>query len=920
LQKQGYILCKDELDKKTINKIRRDLTVTPYVNKNYNGPAESFKVFKETKYSLIVPKYYGIANFGDPVKTVGLKGEKVNMKFLGKLRDYQVPIVNSCLKDIKSKGGGIISLPCGMGKCLSKGTPILMFDGSIKPVEEIVIGDKLMGDDSKPRSVLSLARGKEMMYDVIPTKGPKYTVNESHILSLKYNTVGSSYIDKNIYAEKFNKGDILDISVKDYLNLPKYCHDRGSPLRGYRVPVNFEHKKIDLDPYMLGLWLGDGNSLSPQITNIDDEILEYMNDFAKKHDLELKPKKDDPITYAYTDKNKKGNNYFRKQLQKLNLLNNKHIPQIYKCNSQKVRLQVLAGFIDADGHLSHNGFDICQKKEGLIDDIIFIARSLGLATYKTECWKTCTNASGGPKKCKFYRTNIHGDTNIIPTKVSRKKASKQQQIKDVTVYGIKVKPVGVGDYYGFEIDGNHRFLLGDFTVTHNTAIAIYLACQLGLKTLIVVHKTFLQNQWYERIQQFTDAKIGIIRQNKIDIEGKDIVVGMLQSISMKDYDSDIFKSFGLVVMDECHRMPSRVFSKAFNKTNCKYTIGLSATPNRKDGLTKVIKWYIGDIIYELTRKGDNRVIVKTFTYESNDKLYGEKKRWNPISKRVAPDTVRMISNMSKMDKRTHFIVNMLDSLKDQDERKILVLSHRIEHLKQMKSGIDKLIEIKIKNGKVEQDEFKTAYYIGGMKEYELKDSEEADIIFATYAMAEEGLDIDNLNTLILATPKKDIIQSIGRIMRKPIKEGDNYPMIIDIIDNYSCFKTWGSQRINYYNSKKYTVHNYQTWNEKCITIKDYLIMNGVIKKNSKNVDIRKEFLCHKYSYSHYELEKDLGFKNSNLKNYEYSSNFDEIFNVNPDDIIVESDESDDLSLDDNSDSENSNGNSNCNDDYMFLDE
>lgn len=559
LQKQGYILSKDKLDQKTINKVKRDLTVTPNVNKDYNGPSESFKVYKETKFSLVIPKYYGIDNFGDHVKTVGLKGEKVKMKFLGKLRNHQVPVNNECLKSIKEKGGGIISLYCGFGK---------------------------------------------------------------------------------------------------------------------------------------------------------------------------------------------------------------------------------------------------------------------------------------------------------------------------------------------------------------TLIAIHLACQLGLKTLVVVHKTFLQNQWYERIQQFTDAKIGIIRQNKVDTEGKDIVIAMLQSISMRDYDSDVFKGYGLVILDEAHHTPSRVFSKAFSKINCQYTIGLSATPERKDGLTKVIKWHVGDIIYELARKGDNRVIVKVFNYESNDQLSGEKKRWNPISRRVSPDTVKMISNMQKMDKRTLFIVNMLDSLKDQDERKILVLSGRIEHLKQMKKGIDKLIENEVTSGKIEPDEFKTAYYIGGMKEYELKDSEEADIIFATYAMAEEGLDIDSLNTLILATPKKDIIQSIGRIMRKPIKEGDNFPMIIDIVDNYSCFKTWGNQRINYYKSKKYTIQDYQAYNDKCITVEDYLVKKKVIKRATKKTDIRKEFICHKYGDSHYELEQSLGFPNSNKKNYEYKDNFDDIFTVDPEEFT------NDEELDESSGESEEEGK--CNDGYMFI--
>ena len=142
-----------------------------------------------------------------------------------------------------------------------------------------------------------------------------------------------------------------------------------------------------------------------------------------------------------------------------------------------------------------------------------------------------------------------------------------------------------------------------------------------------MHKTFLQNQWYDRIKQFTNAKIGIIRQKKIDVDRKDIVIGMLQSISMIDYDLDIFKNIGVVIWDEVHHLGSRVFSQALYKTGAKYTIGLSATPYRADGLTKVFMWYLGDIIYKVTRKEDKNVIVKIFNYESNNLLFVEKKMW-----------------------------------------------------------------------------------------------------------------------------------------------------------------------------------------------------------------------------------------------------------------------------------------------------
>jgi superfamily II DNA or RNA helicase len=141
--------------------------------------------------------------------------------------------------------------------------------------------------------------------------------------------------------------------------------------------------------------------------------------------------------------------------------------------------------------------------------------------------------------------------------------------------------------------------LSDFTVAHNTVCAINIACRLKLKTLVIVHQTFLQDQWIERIEQFTNANIGIIRQDKVIIEGKDIVIGMLQSISGRDYDEEIFEQFGLVIYDECHHIGAKVFSKSLQKAGCKYTLGLSATPIRKDGMTKIIHWHLGDTLYNL---------------------------------------------------------------------------------------------------------------------------------------------------------------------------------------------------------------------------------------------------------------------------------------------------------------------------------
>jgi len=407
-----------------------------------------------------------------------------------------------------------------------------------------------------------------------------------------------------------------------------------------------------------------------------------------------------------------------------------------------------------------------------------------------------------------------------------------------------------------------------------TVIALYIACKLNYKVLVVVHKTFLQNQWYDRIRQFTDANIGIIRQKKADVRNKDIVIGMLQSISMRDYDKNVFKDFGLVIYDECHHMGSRVFSQALKKLGAKYTLGLSATPIRSDGLTKVIKWYIGNIIYKSTRKKDNIVSVKIFNYESNNKYFKTKKKW--FNRKLSYDTVKMITYTLKNKDRNQLIINILNKLRVQSERKIIVLSERRIHLSILKKMIDKVIKKEEDDGIIEIGEYTTDYYMGQMKTYELENATEADIIFATFGMASEGLDIFELNTMLLATPKSNVFQSVGRIMRKQVKKGDVIPLIVDIADNISGFQKWNKKRKELFRKEKYKINHYHAWNNKVIGIKEYLVLNNVVDKNQDEVDLRREYMCHKYGVEYYEEELELGFSDDDAS---------EVYTYDPDAIF-----------------------------------
>lgn len=473
------------------------------------------------------------SNMGGPTKNLMFSMTKFNTnKSLNTLYGPSIKILKNRVDLFKNnvswyKKNGIphtlgilLHGPPGSGKCTAKDTPILLNDGTIKMVQNIKVGEMLMGDDSTPREVLSLATGKDDMYDIIPTKGDKFTVNKEHILCLKMsgyprfkfskneNRYRVCYLENNEFKtksfvyqnEKENKNEkekhakdffesikteqILEIAVKDYLKLSKNKKDK---LKLYRVAVNFVEKELPIDPYIIGYWLGDGTSLLSQITTEDEEVVEHFKNFCIKHKHRLHQGKRSETTrhdFHYTIYGSKrgdtSSNIFLNVLKKYNLLDNKHIPHDFKCNSRENRLQLLAGLIDSDGHLDKNGgFEFTQKDEILMDDVIYLARSLGFSCYKSMKDTTWTH-NGIKKKGKAYRICINGEgIDQIPTKIKRKQSKSRGQIKDVLVTGFEVKYMGIDNYYGFELDGNGRYLIGDFTVTHNTSVIKGIAKDLN---------------------------------------------------------------------------------------------------------------------------------------------------------------------------------------------------------------------------------------------------------------------------------------------------------------------------------------------------------------------------------------------------------------------------------------------------------
>ena len=336
--------------------------------------------------------------------------------------------------------------------------------------------------------------------------------------------------------------------------------------------------------------------------------------------------------------------------------------------------------------------------------------------------------------------------------------------------------------------GNGSALIELWTGAGKTVLGLKIIEVLKKKTIIFVHKTFLKNQWIERIQQYLpNARIGSIQGQNIDIENKDIVLAMIQSVSMKTYNDTLFDSFGLSIYDECHHMSSEVFCNCLKKCNTLYGLGLSATMNRKDGLTNVFKMYLGDICYKHSKKGnEDDVLVKAIEFTIDDDEYNEVER--DFRGQVKYST--MVNKVSTLNMRSDFIVYVLESeLFINPKQQFIVLAQTKSLLNYLYRAI------------VYKNFASVGYYIGGMKEIELKKSESKNIILATFSMAAEALDIKSLTSLLLASPKSDIVQAVGRILR----EKHSNPLVIDIIDGHDVFQNQFNKRRAFYNQKNYRI-------------------------------------------------------------------------------------------------------------------
>lgn len=524
------------------------------------------------------------------------------------LRPYQKEAVDA-LHDwfCSGKEKPCVVFPTG---CHAAGTEILMYDGSVKKVEDVVVGDIIMGDDNTPRFVLNLARGSEMMYKITPNSGEPFVVNENHILSLKATNEGKKW------ASSY-KGDEYElIKVKDYINKTKYYKHIMKLYR--KNGVELTKKLLPLDPYFVGLCLGDGhlkNTLT--ITTEDDIIIQYCQDFAIGYGCStyINYKKNSntvSVCFRYKGANRWGiKNPIVQSLKDIgiwgHLSDTKFIPNEYKTSSFEDRLQILAGLIDTDGHLSRGTtFEYISKSERLAKDVQFISRSLGLRANFRPCNKKCQTGAGGI----YYRVFITGDINIVPTKLVRKKGNKRKQKKSPLKTGFKIESCGIDNFYGFELSGNHLYLTSDFIVHHNTGKSLLQAAFIQsvlqehdhVRVICVTHSKELVKQNYdEMLSIWPDCPAGIWSAGLRRKENKQIIFAGIQSIYSS---SEKIGAADIIIVDECHRLSKKsgamynTFFDSMVELNASTQImGMTATPYRMD-LGNIVPDILDGFCYE----------------------------------------------------------------------------------------------------------------------------------------------------------------------------------------------------------------------------------------------------------------------------------------------------------------------------------
>lgn len=702
------------------------------------------------------------------------------------LRNYQKQASDAAVRLFTGKAdkNGLIILPTG---CHAKGSSVLTSDGVCIKVEDVKVGDFLLGNDGTPRKVLELHNGVDDMYKVTPIKGEPFVVNGGHILHLYKTNEGKRY---NSCQPRYD-----EISVKEYVAKSanyKYLH------KLHRVSqIDFGNDKYLFDPYFVGLYLGDGCCINGlNITTQREEVVEYLREFARTYGLGFRAaekrngeNKAKSYFFPYAFANNNTPNPLQVTIRGLGLegkvAGDKFIPHQYKVASVEDRFSLLAGLLDTDAFYDKekNTFEYCSKSKRLADDVVFVCRSLG---FFAQIGKTKV-----VKGESYYRIQISGDLNLIPTKVAIRQGRARKQKKSILVTGFSVEYLGRGEYFGFTLDGNHLYCDNQFFIHHNSGKSLVIAdiaSRLEGPLLVFQPSKEILQQNFAKLQSYGIFDCGCYSASVGCKDINRITFATIRSVMNHMSDFDCFKN---IIIDECHYVNSKAGQyKKFIEAKNRQVVGLTATPYRLDRteggsilkfLTRVRPRIFSKVIYccqigELLSKG----YLADLHYYDLTALDLRRVRSNSIG--ADYDERSLLAEYERCgfyDKLSNTVVKVLQPKSGIPRKGVLVFTAFTKEARQL---VDKLQSIGVNSAIVtgETPKKEREAILEGFKRREIK-------VVANVGVLTTGFDYPALDTVVLARPTKSLglyYQMVGRAIR-PFDGKDGW--IVDLSGNYSRF-------------------------------------------------------------------------------------------------------------------------------------
>lgn len=702
------------------------------------------------------------------------------------LRNYQKQASDAAVRLFTSKAdkNGLVILPTG---CHAKGSSVLTSDGVCIKVEDVKVGDFLLGNDGTPRKVLELHNGVDDMYKVKPIKGEPFVVNGGHILHLYKTNEGKGY---NSCQPRYD-----EISVKEYVaKSANYKHLH----KLHRVSqIDFGNDKYLFDPYFVGLYLGDGCCINGiNITTQREEVVEYLREFARTYGLGFRAaekrngeNKAKSYFFPYAFANNNTPNPLQVTIRGLGLegkvAGDKFIPHQYKVASVEDRFSLLAGLLDTDAFYDKekNTFEYCSKSKRLADDVVFVCRSLG---FFAQIGKT--KVVNGES---YYRIQISGDLNLIPTKVAIRQGRARKQKKSVLVTGFSVEYLGRGEYFGFTLDGNHLYCDNQFFIHHNSGKSLVIAdiaSRLEGPLLVFQPSKEILQQNFAKLQSYGIFDCGCYSASVGCKDINRITFATIGSVMNHMSDFDCFKN---IIIDECHYVNSKAGQyKEFIEAKNRQVVGLTATPYRLDRaeggsilkfLTRVRPRIFSKVIYccqigELLSKG----YLADLHYYDLTTLDLRRVRSNSTG--ADYDERSLLAEYERSgfyDKLSNTVVKVLQPKSGIPRKGVLVFTAFTKEARQLVDKLQSLgVNAAIVTGETPKKEREAI--LEGFKRREIK-------VVANVGVLTTGFDYPALDTVVLARPTKSLglyYQMVGRAIR-PFEGKDGW--IVDLSGNYSRF-------------------------------------------------------------------------------------------------------------------------------------